>query len=307
MSIGYRDYQPLRVRPQPRRRGPSGKLALAVGIGLLGLVVVLVVRAAPRATAPPQPGPGTPLLGGLAPGACEAFAPTGRPRGETVFLDPGHGGPDPGVIGASVGGRPVEEKEVALAVALDLAARLRSDGYRVVLSRTADTSVVRLPPGTTTETTQEVDRDLEARVRCANAAHAAVLLSIHMDGYDDPSVGGTETVYDPSRPFAARSLRLARDLQSALVSWLHRPDRGVIPDEQLNAPTLSDRADQYGHLLILGPPEPGYLDQASQMPGVLVEPLFLTQPHEAALAASATGQQEIAAALAAGLERFLGG
>jgi N-acetylmuramoyl-L-alanine amidase len=278
-----------------------------VGIGLLGLVAVVVIRGALGAAVRPQLAAGTPVLGGLAAGACDAFAPTGRPRSETVFLDPGHGGPDPGVIGVSVSGKPVEEKEVTLAVALDLAARLRSDGYRVVLSRTTDSSVIRLAAGTTTETAQEVNRDLEARIACANAAHAAVLLSIHMDGYDDPSVGGTETVYDPSRPFAAQNLRLAQDLQSALVAQLHQPDRGVVPDDQLNAPTLSDRADQYGHLLILGPPEPGYLDQASQMPGALVEPLFLTQPREAALAASASGQQEMAAALATGLERFLAG
>jgi N-acetylmuramoyl-L-alanine amidase len=41
------------------------------------------------------------------------------------------------------------------------------------------------------------------------------------------------------------------------------------------------------------------------MPGVLVEPLFLTAPREAALASSQSGQRRIAQALVAGLEAYL--
>jgi len=79
----------------------------------------------------------------------------------------------------------------------------------------------------------------------------------------------------------------------------------VITDDELQAPTLSDRAGTYGHLLLLGPPEPGWLDQGTAMPGALVEPLFLTAPPEAAVAASPSGQRRLASALTAGLESYL--
>jgi N-acetylmuramoyl-L-alanine amidase len=240
-----------------------------------------------------------------APGACQAREPTGRSRGRTVFVDPGHGGPDPGVSG-----RGVRESAAALAVARQLATRLRADGYRVVLSRTGDTSVRRFPAdeleGGALDPTQ-VRQDLQARVRCANDAHAQALISVHFNGYGDASAGGSQTIFDAVRPFAADSERLARALQAAMVQQLGLEDRGVITDDELDAPTLSDRADEYGHLLLLGPAQPGWLDRGTAMPGALVEPLFLTSPSEVAMATTQAGQRRIAGALAAGLERYLSG
>jgi N-acetylmuramoyl-L-alanine amidase len=196
---------------------------------------------------------------------------------------------------------------VALAVATQLSALLRAQGYRVVLSRTADTTVARFPvdqvQGGVIDADQ-VRQDLLARARCADDAHATLLISIHFNGYDDASVGGTQTIYDAVRPYSDSNLRLAQSLQSALVASLGRADRGVLTDDRLNAPTLSDRADGYGHLLLLGPAEPGWLDQPTTMPGALVEPLFLTDPAEADLAASPAGQRRIAGALAAGIQGF---
>src|SRR5580765_3041252 len=46
-------------------------------------------------------------------GACLSFAPGGPPNGRTVFLDPGHGGLDPGVV-AFVAGKQVLEKDLTL-------------------------------------------------------------------------------------------------------------------------------------------------------------------------------------------------
>ncbi len=280
------------------------------------LAVVLVDRACfraapaaavPRASAAKRPGPAVTAAPPLAAGACQALAPTGRSRNRTVFIDPGHGGPDPGVTARTPSGS-LRESVVALAVATELARQLRANGYRVVLSRTADTSVLRFTADDLDQGTMgasQVRRDLQARIRCADGAGAAVLLSIHFNGYTDSSAAGTQTIYDDARPFAAESQRLARALQSALVSRLQRTDRGVLTDDALQAPTLSDRAGDYGHLVLLGPPEPGYVDTATSMPGALVEPLFLTAPADAAIAASPAGQRRIAAALAAGLEAYL--
>jgi N-acetylmuramoyl-L-alanine amidase len=248
-------------------------------------------------------------LPGLEAGACMSLPPTQAGSGQTVFIDPGHGGIDPGVVGA-VSGQQVLEKDATLAVAARLSDLLRADGYRVVMARTQDSTVLKLSStdsvmGSLTASAEH--RDLAARAACANAAGAAALLSIHFDAFGDPSVAGTETFYDSARNFAPDSRRLAVDLQGALVSALSTSDRGVWTDDQLAAPTLTSSGSTYGHLIELGPMSAGWVDNPSQMPGALVEPLFLTNPAEARLASDPAGQQKISVALEAGLVKFLTG
>jgi N-acetylmuramoyl-L-alanine amidase len=60
----------------------------------------------------------------------------------------------------------------------------------------------------------------------------------------------------------------------------------------------------YGHLVLLGPADSGYVSSPSRMPGALIEPLFITDPFEGSIAASAVGQRVIAGALAKGVERY---
>lgn len=248
-------------------------------------------------------------LAGLDPSACVSYPATSGQSDKTVFIDAGHGGLDPGVVGA-VGGRQVLEKDATLAVATDLTALLRAAGYRVVMARTKDTSVTSLAAsdsntGALTDSAER--RDLLTRTACANASNASVLVSIHFDGFNDPSVGGTETFYDSARAFAATSKRLATDLQVALVAGLATSDRGVWTDDQLAAPALTSTGNGYGHLIELGPASAGWVDSPSAMPGALVEPLFITNPAEAQVASDPAGQQKVAQALEAGLQTFFGG
>jgi hypothetical protein len=97
------------------------------------------------------------------------------------------------------------------------------------------------------------------------------------------------------------------DLQSALVAGLGTNDRGIWTDDQLSAPALTTQGSDYGHLIELGPASPGWVDTPSLMPGVLVEPLFLTNAAEAHLASDPAGQQRIAQALAAGVYKYFSG
>lgn len=225
-----------------------------------------------------------------------------------MFIDPGHGGLDPGVVG--LGAHPAAEKDATLAVATALSALLRNDGYRVVMARTQDSTVTKLSATDSVYGSLTADaalRDLITRVACANAANATVLLSIHFDGFNDPSVGGTETFYDAARPFSSDNKRLATDLQSAMVASLGTSDRGVWTDDQLANSALTSSGNAYGHLIELGPASAGWVDNPSTMPGALVEPLFITDPNEAAMAVDPAGQQKIAKALESGLLKYLGG
>jgi N-acetylmuramoyl-L-alanine amidase len=245
---------------------------------------------------------------GLAPGACMAFAPTRGHIDQTVFIDAGHGGLDPGVVGTTPSGHTVQEKDASLAVASRLSDLLRAGGYEVVMARTQDTTVRKLAATDSNYgaiTSSAVHRDLAARAECANVTGANVLISIHFDGFTDPSVGGAETFYDAARTFAAANKRLATALQSAMIARLGVADRGVWTDDQIAAPTLTGSGQSYNHLIELGPMSQGWVDNPSQMPGALVEPLFVTNPGEAQIAGDLAGQQNIAEALAAAVMKFL--
>ena len=68
--------------------------------------------------------------------------------------------------------------------------------------------------------------------------------------------------------------------------------------------SLNSAAVTYGHLLELGPADPGWFDTPSMMPGTLIEPLFITEPFEASIAASTTGQETIAAGIALAVDQY---
>jgi len=246
----------------------------------------------------------------FSPGACVAFAPTAGDRHETVFLDAGHGGIDPGAVGTTQNGTAVAESAVNLPIELDTMAILRAGGFRVVVSRTADTSVTRLTRGDVSGgllTVPGAFADVAARDVCANLARAGVLVGIYMDG-GYAGQGGSVTGYDADRPFAAQNLRLATLVQHAVLAAMNArgwaiPDDGVLPDSGLGSAT-SAAAQAYGHLLLLGPAKAGYFSTPSTMPGALIEPLYVTDPFEASIAASTEGQHVIAGGLAKAVSQY---
>ena len=121
----------------------------------------------------------------------------------TVVLDPGHGGHDPGAVGPTG----LEEKMVALEIALGAERVLRARGVDVVLTRSDDRFI-----------------PLAERAAIANRLGAQCFVSIHINSAPTPTAHGTET-------FAFRSgtpaERLARAIQDRLVAALRLRDRGV--------------------------------------------------------------------------------
>lgn len=119
-----------------------------------------------------------------------------------LFIDPGHGGKDPGATGNGL-----VEKTLNLAVALALEAQLQRSGIEVMLSRYVDEEV-----------------SLRQRTDKANVWGADIFLSIHHNGFSDPSARGIETYYSV-RP--GESKQLADTVQKALCATLSLPNRGV--------------------------------------------------------------------------------
>jgi N-acetylmuramoyl-L-alanine amidase len=247
----------------------------------------------------------------FAPGACEAFPPTTGNRHLTVFLDAGHGGVDPGGVGQTQSGATVYEATETLPVERDATTLLRAAGYRVVDSRTGNTNVARLSPADLDRgllTDQGVHDDVAARAVCANDAGANLLIGIYFDSGASTANAGSVTGYDSARPFAADNLRFANLLQADVLEAMNAqgwkiPDEGVLLDGYLGSAS-SQTAISYGHLLLLGPADPGWFTTPSQMPGALIEPLFITDPFEGSIAASSFGQQVIAKGIAAAVEAY---
>jgi hypothetical protein len=67
---------------------------------------------------------------------------------------------------------------------------------------------------------------------------------------------------------------------------------------------LTPQTANYHHLIMLGPVDRPWLPYASKMPGVLVEPAFLTNPGQGAFVASRRGQNSLARGLVAAIDAY---
>jgi N-acetylmuramoyl-L-alanine amidase/phosphatidylserine/phosphatidylglycerophosphate/cardiolipin synthase-like enzyme len=186
----------------------------------------------------------------------------------TVVIDPGHGGSAP-TGGSSPnnasGPNGLLEKDVTLDLGRRVAAALGSRA-RVVLTRSSDEN-----------------RSLGDRARVSRDANASVFLSIHMNGFNDPSVDGSEAWV--ARHANDRSRRLARSVLDGVVSVTRARDRGV-------------REEDLGVLL----PE----RHAASTAATLLEVAFLTNPDEAHRLETDAYRQQIAQAIADAVATQLG-
>lgn len=258
----------------PTGRTPSATLA-PQGTGTLtpSPTISLGVTAAPSAL------PATSTPRALLPTATVVPIATQAGRGDVarklVAVDPGHGGKYSGAVNNELN---VVEKDVNLRVGLAIAAKLRAKGYEVVLTRSTDTVLNVDDRDLNGDGDVTVEDDLQARVDKINAAGADLVLSLHHNGSESP-MRGTMSIYCVDRPFGAKNVKLAQLLQNALLTRLRETgyspvDLGIRDDSTIGRP--------HGHLNLLGPTMP-VLARAASMPGVVGEPLFVSDATEAAL------------------------
>lgn len=187
-------------------------------------------------------------------------------KGKTILVDAGHGGPDCGAIGASG----VYEKDVTLAVATELRKQLIAEGANVVMTRTTDRNV------SWVLSTEEDRAELAARVAVAEGAQADVFVSIHLNSFTTPDIGGVETFYCQGS-FAGE--RLAYLVQKSLMQQFDLQDRGV-------------KTAKF------------YVLRHSTMPTILTELAFISNPREEQLLISPEAQVQFASAILAGLKEY---
>jgi N-acetylmuramoyl-L-alanine amidase len=201
-----------------------------------------------------------------------------------ICLDPGHGTPP--AIGAQTepigpgsrerkikdGGGANGEAAVALAIGLKTRTLLLRRGYRVAMTRTGPT--FRYGSGGNI-----------ARAAFCNRRHAALMLRIHADGATDSSRHGVATLYPAlhrgwTDDIYNSSLRAARLVQHATVAATGARDIGLIP-----------RTDLTGF-------------NWANVPAILVETGFMTNPPERRLLQSSSYQWKVARGFTAGVAAF---
>jgi N-acetylmuramoyl-L-alanine amidase len=215
-----------------------------------------------------------------------------------VVVDPGHGGRDTGAIGPH-GAR---EKDVALAIAKKLAARLRKLGLSVVLTRKDDTYV-----------------SLDERTRIANEARADLFVSVHCNAARKSKLSGVETwtLNVTSDRYATRlasfenagAERTVSDLRMILADLATRAnasDARDLAQSVQSALARSRRArpgrDDHGLKQALF-----YVLLGTHMPAVLVETGFISNPAEEARLRTHRYQEATAEAIASGVKEFVDG
>lgn len=246
--------------------------------------------------------------------------------GVLVVVDPGHGGDE---VGAAANG--IVEKGSNLEMGRRVERLLTQAGYRVLMTRhDAGRAVEGVDGAGQPQGFSAQRRDLQARVDLANTAGAALFISLHSNGLSDPSADGVETYYNAARPFATQSRLLAQSIQRNVVEEMARSgyrvrDRGTLDDSCLRAfqgvcfplfvlgPSRETSRDEVlrrgGDPAALGfsAGQAAIVSRATQMPGALVELLFVSNAEDARLLAADESREALARGVVLGIARFLAG
>ena len=189
-------------------------------------------------------------------------------RRNLVVLDPGHGGKDPGKVGADE----ELEKDINLAISLKVREKLEEDGMEVVMTREED---VMLSDGDADNKKLE---DLNSRIGIINEQQPAIAVSIHQNSYSDPAVRGAQVFYFTH---SDKGKQAAEALQEELLEFDQENTRDIKANNTY------------------------YLLKKTEVPTVIVECGFLSCPGEAELLTDEAYQEELAGAIAKGIESWV--
>ena len=191
------------------------------------------------------------------------------PQLPLIILDAGHGGEDGGAVAPDG----TNEKNLNLSLTLKLDALLRSLGFQTLLTRSDDTLSY---PDKSLRMREKKVADLQARLALTKQNPNSILLSIHQNQFSDPRYDGAQIFYSGNHP---QSAFLAECLQNAIV-------RDLQPDN-------TRQTKQSGAEIFL-------LNQA-QIPAVMAECGFMSNPAELKKLKDESYQQQLAASIANGL------
>ncbi|MCF6340176.1 MAG: N-acetylmuramoyl-L-alanine amidase [Sulfurimonas sp.] len=221
-------------------------------------------------------------------------------KSKIIVIDPGHGGRDPGAVGY----RKYREKIITFKIAKELKKILKFRGYKVYMTRDSDKYI-----------------KLSDRTKIANRKKADIFVSIHANAVDKKNakkVYGIETYFlSPSR--SDRAKRVAAKENSADISEMNKYGKNIFLNLLNHHNILASNKLaidlQRGMLGSLNKIYKGVKDGGvregpfwvlvgAQMPSVLVEVGFISNPKEARRLVNNRYRQTIAKGLANGIERY---
>ncbi len=280
------------VQATAYRDRASDDVLLAITYGASDPPAQPVVAQDGASGAPPSPPAQTASAGSQRTTGGAARGERARWQFDTVVIDPGHGGRDPGAQAHGI-----DEKDVVLDVATILGGYLEEKlGVRVIYTRTEDRFL-----------------ELEERGHIANEAGGKLFISLHVNASKARSVHGTETYFlGPHKTEAAHEVM---ERENKVVRLESNPEQYEAYDEQaLVRQTLTQSAymrqseelaasvqDQFHervHRKSRGVKQAGfYVLWSASMPAILVELGFLTNPNDARFLTSENGKVYLASAI----------
>jgi N-acetylmuramoyl-L-alanine amidase len=214
-----------------------------------------------------------------------------------IVVDAGHGGKDPGAIGPSG----ILEKDLTLAIARQLSRRLKLEGFDVYQTRDSDVFI-----------------PLEERTAFANKNKADLFVSIHINSHNDQSVTGIETYFLNLTTDSSAIEVAARE--NATTSKSISDLQLIINDLMLNSKiNESSRFASCIHKCIMSSAvntgyrgrdlgvkqAPFYVLLGAQMPSILVELGFITNPTDSSLLLRDAYQSTLIDGIAKGINKYI--
>lgn len=204
----------------------------------------------------------------LAKGGAKQMAMQVQSTGQTVVIDAGHGGDDPGKVGA--GG--TLEKDVNLAISKKLQKCLEKEGIRAVMTREDEKGLY------SAEASNKKQDDMKNRCAKIEEANSVFTVSIHQNSYTEESVHGPQVFYYTHS-----------DQAKALAGYIQESMNEALADR----PREMKANDTY------------YLLKKTKSPTVIVECGFLSNQAEAAKLVTEEYQQQVAEAVCRGIMAYL--
>ena len=221
----------------------------------------------------------------------------------TVAIDPGHGGEDPGAIGR--GG--AMEKDVVLEIAKLLKEEIdRMPGMRAMLTRNGDFFV-----------------PLNKRVQKARSVQADLFVSIHADAFIKPTARGSSVFVLSERGASSSAAKWLANKENASdliggvnISGTDSQLAKVLLDLSTTAQindSLKLGGAVLGRLASINTLHKNHVEQAGfavlkapDIPSILVETAFISNPEEEAKLSDKRHQSKVAVAIASGIKEYFG-
>lgn len=190
-----------------------------------------------------------------------------------IIIDAGHGGEDGGAIGYDG----IIEKDINLAISQFLRDICVINGYDVIMTRNSDISIY--DEGNNTLRKKKIS-DMKNRLKMTQDNPDAIFVSVHQNIFAKSKYNGAQIFYSPNNP---KSKELGLAIQQSFQNLL-QPE--------------NDRAQTKAGKEL-------YLLYKSQIPSVMVECGFISNPDEAKMLSTPEYQKKVALTIFDGISKFI--